>query len=137
MSFELLFGSTHQVIDGENQFLLRRRGAEAPHRLKPIPQRHETARSKNQWRLFDLGMTAKTRPVLVVSVAYGDSDRAVVTVVPHTTEVCKSPFEVFLNVPFLRPGAFLVQGVSTYPKAWAVRKLGAIKPDQMEAVANV
>jgi len=32
--------------------------------------------------LFDLGMTAKTRPVLVVSVDYGDTDRAIVTVVP-------------------------------------------------------
>ncbi len=86
--------------------------------------------------LFDLGMTAKTRPVLVVSVEYGDSDRAIVTVVPHTTEVRQSPFEIPIKVPFLRPGAFLVQGVSTYPKAWAIRRLGALKPDQMEAVAN-
>ena len=86
--------------------------------------------------LFDLGMTAKARPVLVVSVEYGDSDRAIVTVVPHTTEVRQSSFEIFIKVPFLRPGAFLVQGVSTYLKAWAIRKLGAIKPDQMEAVAN-
>jgi mRNA interferase MazF len=42
--------------------------------------------------LFDLGMAAKTRPVLVVSVAYGDADRAIVTVVPHTTELRGSPF---------------------------------------------
>jgi mRNA interferase MazF len=81
-------------------------------------------------------MTAKTRPVLVVSVAYGDSDRAIVTVVPHTTELRQSPFEISIKVPFLRPGAFLVQGISTYPKAWAIRKLGALRPDQMEAVAS-
>ncbi len=37
--------------------------------------------------IFDLGMTAKTRPVLVVSVAFGDVDRAIVTVVPPTTEL--------------------------------------------------
>ncbi len=86
--------------------------------------------------LFDLGMTAKTRPVLVVSVDYGDADRAIVTVVPHTAAVRQSLFEILIKVPFLRPGAFLVQGVSTYPKAWAIRKLGAIKPDQMDAVAN-
>jgi mRNA interferase MazF len=86
--------------------------------------------------LFDLGMTAKTRPVLVVSVAYGDSDRAIVTVVPHTTEVRRSPFEISINVPFLRPGAFLIQGVSTYPTAWAIRRPGTLKPNQMEAVAN-
>lgn len=86
--------------------------------------------------LFDLGMAAKTRPVLVVSVEYGDSDRAIVTVVPHTTEIRGSPFEIPIRVPFLRPGAFLVQGVSTYPKAWAIRKLGAVRPDQMEILAK-
>ncbi len=83
-----------------------------------------------------LGMTAKTRPVLVVSVEYGDSDRAIVTVVPHTTEIRQSPFEIPIKAPFLRPGAFLVQGVSTYPKAWAIRKLGALQSVQMEAVAD-
>ncbi len=67
--------------------------------------------------LFDLGMTAKVRPVLVVSVDYGDFDRAIVTVVPHATEIRGNPFEIPVKVPFLRPGAFLVQGISTYPKA--------------------
>ena len=86
--------------------------------------------------LFDLGMTAKTRPVLIVSVEYGDVDQAIVTVVPHTTEIRQSPFEIPIKASFLRPGAFLVQGVSTYPKAWAIRKLGAIQPQQLEAVAN-
>ena len=83
---------------------------------------------------FDLGMAAKTRPVLVVSVAYGDADRAIVTVVPHTTELRGSPFEVSVPASFLRRGAFLVQGVSTYPKAWAIRKIGALKQDQMAVV---
>lgn len=86
--------------------------------------------------LFDLGMTAKTRPVLVVSVEYGDTDRAIVTVVPHTTEIRQSPFEVPVKAPFLRPGAFLVQGVATYPKAWAIRKLGALQSVQMEPIAD-
>jgi len=84
--------------------------------------------------LFDLGMTAKTRPVLVVSVACGDADRAIVTVVPHTTELRGSPYEISVNAPFLHRGAFLVQGISTYPKAWAIRKIGALKRDQMAPV---
>jgi mRNA interferase MazF len=84
--------------------------------------------------LFDLGMAAKTRPVLVVSVAFGDVDRAIVTAVPHTTELRGSPLEISVPVPFLQRGAFLVQGVSTYPKAWAIRKLGVLKPEQMAAV---
>jgi len=84
--------------------------------------------------LFDLGMAAKTRPVLVVSVAYGDVDRALVTVVPHTTQLRGSPFEISVLVPFLRPGAFLVQGVSTYPNAWAIRKLGTLRSEQFQLV---
>ena len=84
--------------------------------------------------LFDLGMTAKTRPVLVVSVEYGDADRAIVTVVPHTTEIRQSPFEIPIKASFLQSGAFLVQGISTYPKAWAIRKLGVLQPVQMETV---
>jgi mRNA interferase MazF len=84
--------------------------------------------------LFDLGMAAKVRPVLVVSVPFGDVDRALVTVVPHTTELRKSVYEVSVSVPFLKPGAFLVQGVSTYPVAWAIRKLGRLKQEQFEHV---
>ena len=90
--------------------------------------------SRGEVWLFDLGMAAKTRPVLVVSVAYGDSDRAIVTVVPHTTQLRGSPFEISVRTPFLRPGAFLVQGISTYPKAWAIRKIGVLPRDQMAAV---
>ena len=84
--------------------------------------------------LFDLGMAAKTRPVLVVSVPYGDDDRALVTVVPHTTQLRGGPFEVALSVSFLKPGAFLVQGISTYPRAWAIRKIGKLNRDQLREV---
>ena len=84
--------------------------------------------------LFDLGMAERTRPVLVVSVAYSDADRAIVTVVPHTTQLRGSPFEISVHAPFLRPGAFLVQGISTYPKAWAIRKIGVLTRDQMSTV---
>lgn len=86
--------------------------------------------------LFDLGMTAKTRPVLVVSVEYGDVDRAIVTVVPHTTDVRSSQFEIPVTAPFLKPGAFLIQGISTYPKAWAIRKLGTLLPAQMKVISE-
>src|SRR5271154_5815844 len=81
-------------------------------------------------------MTAKTRPVLIVSVEYGDADRAIVTVVPYTPEIRQSPFEVPIKASFLRPGAFLVQGVSTYPKAWAIRKLGVLQPAEIQAVID-
>ena len=90
--------------------------------------------NRGEVRLFDLGMAAKTRPVLVLSVAYGDLDRAIVTVVPPTTGIRGSRYEISVTAPFLQAGAFLVQGISTYPRAWAIRKLGALKPDQLSAV---
>jgi mRNA interferase MazF len=84
--------------------------------------------------LFDLGMVEKVRPALVISVAFGDADRALVTIVPHTTSVRGSPFEIRVSVSFLKAGAFLVQGVSTYPHVRAIRKLGALTPDQFRLV---
>jgi hypothetical protein len=62
------------------------------------------------------------------------NNRVIVTVGPHTTEIRDSRFEIPVHAPFLRPGAFLSQGVSTYSKAWEIGELGAFKPDGMEAV---
>lgn len=84
--------------------------------------------------LFDLGMAEKVRPAVVISVAFGDADRALVTIVPHTTSLRGSQFEIPVNVLFLRPGAFLVQNLSTYPRVRAIRKLGVLKPEQFHAV---
>jgi len=79
-------------------------------------------------------MAEKVRPALVVSIAYGDADRALITIVPHTTALRGSPFEIDVKVPFLKPGAFLVQNVATYPNVRALRKLGALRPDQFDLV---
>ena len=84
--------------------------------------------------LFDLGMAEKVRPALIISAAYGDRDRALVTIVPHTTSLRGSQFEISVNVPFLKAGAFVVQGVSTYPHVRAIRKLGVLKPEQFDLV---
>lgn len=79
-------------------------------------------------------MAEKVRPVLIVSTAYGDLDRALLTVVPHTTSLRGSQYEIVVNVAFLKPGAFLVQNVATYPNVRAIRKLGALKEDKFEIV---
>lgn len=84
--------------------------------------------------IFDLGMEGKVRPALVVSVPYGDVDRALITILPHTTSHRGSEYEVSVNVPFLKAGAFLVQNVATYPNVRAIRKLGTLKPDQFNLV---
>lgn len=60
--------------------------------------------------LVDLGMAAKVRPALVISVPAADTDRALVTLVPHTTSPRKSQFEADVSVGFLR-GGVLYSGI--------------------------
>jgi len=83
---------------------------------------------------FDLGTEGKVRPALVVSVGHGDADRAPITILPHTTSLRGSQYEIAVNVPFLKAGAFLVQNVATYPNVRAIRKLGTLKRDQFNPV---
>jgi mRNA interferase MazF len=70
-------------------------------------------------------MVEKVRPVLIFSVPFGDADRAVVTVVFHSTALRGSEFEVKIQVPFLKDGAFIAQSIATYPTVRAIRKVGA------------
>ena len=86
--------------------------------------------------LLDLGMVEKVRPALIVSTTYGDHDRALITIVPHTTALRGSEFEIAIPVAFLKTGAFLVQNVATYPIVRAVRKLGVLKGDQFDLVGS-
>lgn len=44
--------------------------------------------------LIDFGIAAKVRPALVVSETYGDEDRALIAVVPHTTSIRGSQYEI-------------------------------------------
>jgi mRNA interferase MazF len=92
-----------------------------------------TPRRGEVW-LFDLGIAAKVRPALVVSVPYHDQDRALITIVPHTTSLRGSGYEIRIDVAFLRQGAFLVQSASTYPNVRAIRKLGALNSHQFDLV---
>lgn len=84
--------------------------------------------------LVDFGMTAKVRPALVVSVPYGDADRALIGVVPHTTAVRGSQFEIAVHARFLGEGAFLVQGIQAVPPKYFLRRLGVLSPMQLRAV---
>lgn len=83
---------------------------------------------------MDFGLAGKVRPALVVSAEFGEKDRALITVVPHTTSLRGSPFEIAAHAPFLKPGAFLVQGVTTFPNVRAVHRLGSLKQEEFTRV---
>ncbi len=93
----------------------------------PSPQRGEV------W-MVDFGMAAKVRPALVLSRPYSDEDRAIVGVVPHTTSLRGSQFEVAIPVRFLEKGAFLLQGFATMPPRHFIRRVGALTNEQLELV---
>ncbi len=95
----------------------------------PTPNRGEV------W-LVDLGMAAKTRPCLVLSVTPGPQDRALVTAVAHTTSTRGSQFEVVVSARFLKAGAFDVQNLVTVPFAKFIRKLGDLHTDQFTDVVD-
>jgi len=84
--------------------------------------------------LFDCGMVEKVRPVVILSIPFGGTDRVLVTVVFHTTALRNSQFEVKIEVPFLKEGAFVAQSIATYPTGRAIRKLGALNATQLAEV---
>lgn len=85
--------------------------------------------------LVDLGMVAKIRPCLVLSIpADEENDRVLTTVVPHTTSTRKSRFEVLSDVRFLKTGAFDAQNIITIPAVKLIRRLGTLPADQMATV---
>jgi mRNA interferase MazF len=50
--------------------------------------------------LADLGMIEKVRPAVILSGAAGPRDRGLITVVPHTTTLRDSRFQVNVPLPF-------------------------------------
>jgi mRNA interferase MazF len=94
----------------------------------PISTLRSMTPARGEVWIFDLGMAEKVR------VGYGDADRALVTIVPHTTSLRGSQYEVPVEVALLRAGAFLVQNVATYPKVRAIRRMGRLKADEFNLV---
>ena len=94
------------------------------------------APSRGEIWLVDLGYAAKVRPCLVLSVPAGDEDRALCTVVAHTTSLRASAFEVVVGAPFLKSGAFDAQNLVTIPHAKLIRRLGGLIAEDFVQVEN-
>jgi mRNA interferase MazF len=87
--------------------------------------------------LVDLGLAAKVRSCLVFGVSLEDEDRALVTLLPHTTGVYGSRFEVDVQARFLKSGVFDAQNLITIPSAKLIRRLGDLTSQQLAAVEEV
>jgi mRNA interferase MazF len=86
--------------------------------------------------LADLGLAAKTRPVVIVSRFDPDPPRDLVLYVPLTTQNRQSPYEVPLpRLGFLdRDSVANVQGLGSLPRARPERRLGVLADDVMTRI---
>jgi len=82
------------------------------------------------WQV-DLGLAAKVRPCLILSIPYEEQDRSLVTVMAHTTSPRSSQFEVNVKASFLRTGVFDAQNILIIPRAKLLRKLGTLTRSRM------
>lgn len=91
-----------------------------------------TPRPGEIW-LADLGLAAKTRPVIIVSRQDPDRPRSLVLYVPLTTQRRNSPYEVPLpRLPFLNEVSVAnVQGLGSLPTVRLERRLGRLSLDLM------
>lgn len=90
----------------------------------PHPNRGEV------W-LADLGIAAKVRPGVVLSISPDPQDRVLFTLVPHTTSIQGTRFEVVVPKPFLKAGAFDAQGLATVTRPRLLSKLGDLQPAEL------
>ena len=86
--------------------------------------------------LADLGLAAKSRPLVIVSRYDPDAPRALTIYVPLTTQNRGSKYEVALpNLRFLREASVAnVQGIASLPLTRLERKLGEVPGEAFDQI---
>ena len=84
--------------------------------------------------MVDLGLAAKARPAVVISIEFHDHERALYAVMPHTTAVRGTRFEAAVELSWLEKGAFDAQGIRNIPGSVLMRRLGSLAEDQMKVI---
>jgi mRNA interferase MazF len=84
--------------------------------------------------IADLGMIGKVRPVLVLSVAFNETERALITCVPRTTSLRGTRFEIPHPARHMPEGGFECQQLITISVAKLERHLGPVDPGTLAQV---
>lgn len=86
--------------------------------------------------LADLGLAAKTRPVVILSRDDPQAPRALVTYIPLTTQDRGSPYEIGLgNLRFLRETSVAnIQGIGSLPVIRLQRRLGLLPVETLDRI---
>ena len=94
-----------------------------------------TASRGEVWQV-DLGLAAKVRPALVLSIPFLDHERALYTIIPHTTAPRGTRFEVSLVVSGLEAGVFDIQGLRSIPPNVLVRRRARLTSEQLTSIES-
>ena len=86
--------------------------------------------------IMNLGLAAKVRPCLVLSDYPADDELALIILVPHTTAVRNSRWELAIPKSFLKPGAFHLQQLQSVPIVRLERKIGALNSSELQLVRS-
>ena len=88
--------------------------------------------------LVDLGMLAKVRPCVVVSVRKADAQRNMSVVVPMTTEIRGGECEIsFHKPPWLREDSVVnLMGIAGVDNAKIARRIAAFPSDRMKELSR-
>lgn len=86
--------------------------------------------------MIDLGLAAKARPPIILSVQFQDNEKAVVTYVARSTQRRGGRFEVEHHAPHFLPGVFDAQNLGTVPVAKLIRRLGRLPEDKLSQVED-
>ena len=86
--------------------------------------------------LADLGLAAKTRPVVILSRNDPEAPRALVTYIPLTTQDRRSRYEIELgNLSFLKEISVAnVQGIGSIPMSRLQRSLGSLPTETLDRI---
>lgn len=87
--------------------------------------------------IVDLGYVAKIRPCVILNVPIQAHERTLIAVVPSTTSISGTRFELSLKAKCLRSDSVLdAQQVGTHPQVRLVRKIGDLTSDQLLLVES-
>jgi mRNA interferase MazF len=73
---------------------------------------------------------------MVLSIKPLDTDRALVSLIPHTTSPRGTRFELDLTLTYLKSGVFDAQNPVTAPLAKLIRRLGSLAADELTKVED-
>lgn len=85
------------------------------------------------WRV-DMGIAAKVRPALVVGPYPTEDELALIVIIPHTTAVRGTRWEISIPKPFLKTGAFHLQQIQPLSPARFEAKLGELTKAELAEI---